>query len=371
MKVSSKNIVTAFLQKADIEINGKRAWDIQIHNPKFYARVLRDGTVGLGEAYMEKWWDCEKLDLFFEKLLRANTTELPNWQLFLTKFKARLFNVQSLKNAKKSIEVHYDLGNDLYMSFLDPYNQYTCGYFENTDDLIEAQEKKLDLICRKLQLKKEDSVLDIGCGWGGFAKYAAEHYGCRVTGVSLSDEQIAYAKEFTKGLPVTILKQDYREMTGQFDKVVSVGMIEHVGYKNYRSFIGKVAHLLKDDGLFLLHTIGRNNSVTMANPWINKYIFPGGMIPSLKQISGATERLLILEDLQNFGLYYVRTLLAWEESFRKNYASLPVEKYDEKFYRMWRYYLLSCAGGFKARHMHLWQFVFSKGNLKDMYISIR
>ncbi|MFA4817388.1 MAG: cyclopropane fatty acyl phospholipid synthase [Parcubacteria group bacterium] len=371
MKISSKNITTAFLQKADIEVNGNRDWDIQIHNPKFYTRVLKSGTMGLGEAHMEKWWDCERLDLFFEKLLRANTTELPNWQLFLTKLRARLFNAQSLKNAKKVAKNHYDLGNDLYMSFLDPYNQYTCGYFRDTSDLNEAQEKKLDLICRKLQLKKDDKVLDIGCGWGGFAKYAAEHYGCQVTGISISDEQIAYAKEFTKGLPVIIQKQDYREMTGQFDKIVSIGMIEHVGYKNYKAFMKKVASLLKDDGLFLLQTIGRNNSVTMANPWIDKYIFPGGMIPSLKQIGSAAENLLMIEDLHNFGLYYYKTLLAWEENFRKNYSSLPSKKYDEKFYRMWRYYLLSCAGGFKSRHMHLWQFVFSKGKLKDMYISIR
>jgi len=360
--------VINYFKKAGIGINGTRSWDIQVHNPKLYARIFKEGTLGLGESYMEKWWDCERLDLFFEKLLSLTANEHPNWQMLMTKLRAKLFNVQSLNNAKKSVQKHYDLGNDLYLSFLDPYNQYTCGYFENTSDLNEAQEKKLNLICKKLQLKKEDSVLDIGCGWGGFAKYAAEHFGCHVTGISISDEQIKYAKDFTKGLSITIEYMDYRNMTGKFDKIVCVGMFEHVGYKNYRLYMKKVASLLKDDGLFLLQTIGRNNTVTMANPWIDKYIFPGGMLSSLKQIGEATENLLMLEDFHNFGLYYYQTLLAWEERFRKNCHSLSQE-YDETFCRMWRYYLLSCAGSFKARHMHLWQIVFSKG--KNMYVSIR
>jgi cyclopropane-fatty-acyl-phospholipid synthase len=369
--MQAKSIIERILKKSDIEINGLREWDIQIHNPRLYSRVLKHGTLGLGEAYMEGWWDCKRLDLFFEKLLRANTKEFPNWQILMTKLRAKMLNMQSLNNSKKVAKEHYDLGNDLYQSFLDPYNQYTCGYFENTDELNEAQEKKLDLICRKLQLKKDDKVLDIGCGWGGLAKYMAEHYGCHVSGISISDEQIVYAKEFTKNLPVEILKLDYRNTAGKFDKIVSIGMLEHVGYKNYRKYMQKVASLLKDDGLFLLHTIGRNDSVTMANPWIDKYIFPGGMLPSLKQLGHATENILILEDFHNFGQYYANTLAAWEQNFVRNYYTLPKEKYDEKFYRMWRYYLLSCMGSFKARHMHLWQMVFSKGKLKEMYIPVR
>ena len=362
--------VINYFKKAGIEINGTRSWDIQVRNPRLYARIFKERTLGLGEAYMEKWWDCERLDLFFEKLLSVDITEHPNLQMFLTKLRAKLFNAQSLGKAKKAIQKHYDMGNDLYLSFLDPYNQYTCGYFEGISDLNEAQEKKLNLICRKLLLKKEDVVLDIGCGWGGFARYAAEHYGCHVVGISISNEQIKYARDFTKGLPVIIEHMDYREMTGKFDKIVCVGMFEHVGYKNYRLYMEKVASLLKNNGLFLLQTIGRNNTVTMANLWIDKYIFPGGMLSSLKQIGEATENLLILEDLHNFGLYYYQTLLAWEKNFRKNYHTLS-DKYDETFYRMWIYYLLSCAGSFKARHMHLWQIVFSKGKLKNMYTSIR
>lgn len=368
--VVAKKIITDFLKKANIKVNGTRSWDIQIHNPRFYNRTLKEGTLGLGESYMEKWWDCKRLDLFFEKLLISRTEERPNFQIHLMKLKAKIFNMQSLKKSNKVAEKHYDLGNDLFMSFLDPYNQYTCGYFKNTSDLNEAQEKKMELICQKLQLKKGDKVLDIGCGWGGFAKYAAEKYSCHVTGITISKEQIKYAKEFTRGSSVTIKYEDYRHTQGKYDKIVSIGVIEHIGYKNYRAYMKKVSSLLKEDGLFLLHTIGRNNSVSMANPWIDKYIFPGGMSPSLKQIGEAAENCLILEDFHNFGLYYTKTLLAWEKNFRRNYSLLS-KKYDEKFYRMWRYYLLSCAGAFQSKHMHLWQFVFSKGKANKVYESVR
>jgi len=279
-------------------------------------------------------------------------------------------NLQTKKGSKKVAEQHYNLSTKLYMSFLDAYNQYTCGYFKNTDDLNTAQEQKLQLICSKLQLKKEDRVLDIGCGWGGFAKFASEHYGCHITGVTISKEQAAYAREFTKGLPVTIKEIDYRNIEDEYDKVLICGMIEHVGYKNYRALLKIVNKVLEKNGLFLLHTIGNNTSVIFTDVWIGKYIFPNGMLPSLKQITTAAEGLFILEDLHNFGQYYDPTLMSWFANFDKNWTVIAKD-YGERFYRMWKYYLLSCAGMFRARDAQLWQFVFSKRGILGEYYPVR
>ncbi len=281
-----------------------------------------------------------------------------------------LTNQQTRIRSKKVAQEHYDLSPELYESFLDPYNQYTCGYFKDTNNLNEAQEKKLDLICRKLQLSDRDKVLDIGCGWGGFAKYAAKHYGCHVTGITISDEQAQYAREYTQGLPVEIKLIDYRDLSEKYDKILVCGMIEHVGYKNYRTFMKVVHNALKDDGLFLLHTMGGNHSVRGTDPWINKYIFPNGMLPSIKQIGKSIEGLLVMEDWHNFGTNYDKTLMAWFENFHKGWPNLK-DKYGNRFYRMWKYYLLSCAGSFRARRIQLWQIVLSKHGVPDGYISVR
>jgi len=319
---------------------------------------------------MKKWWDCNKLDLFFEKIMEASINKRVNHHKWLLKLKSILFNLQSTLRSKEVIDKHYDLDYELFSTFLDPYNQYTCGYFKNTTDLDTAQIQKMDLICKKLQIKPGEKVLDIGCGWGGFAKYAAEHYGCHVTGITISEKQAEYARQFTKGLPVTILKQDYRELKGKFDKIVIAGMIEHVGYKNYRKLIKIVNNCLKEDGLFLLHTIGQNHTSTHGNPWVNKYIFPNGMTPSVKQITTAYESIFTLEDWHNFGLYYADTLMAWDEKFQKNWPKIAPE-YSETFYRMWRYYLTSYAAAFKTHQLQLWQIVFSKGGDKKVYESVR
>ena len=369
---NEKEVVQNILKKAGVEINGDHPWDIQVHDERLYRRVLVYGSFGLGEAYMEKWWDCERVDLFIEKILRsgqyANAKTLP---LVLLTVKATLLNLQSRIRAKEVIERHYDLGNDLYLSFLDPYNQYTCGYFLETDNLNEAQEKKLDLICRKLQLKQGDNLLDIGCGWGGFAKFAAEKYKCRVVGITISDEQLKYARQYVAGLPVEIRKMDYRDLSGEkFDKITMIGMIEHVGYKNYRRVMEIVNESLGDDGLFLLHTIGQNVTSTSGNPWSDKYIFPNGMLPSAKQLAKASEGIFVMEDLHNFGPYYHDTLRAWDANFHKNWTNIE-NRYSETFYRMFRYYFNSFAGAFKSRRIQLWQIVFSKGTSDRVYESVR
>lgn len=374
-----KNELQELLLSADIRIGGDRPWDIQVHNEGFYRRVVRELALGLGESYMDGWWDCKNLDQFFHRLLSSDVDKKVqrNTTIILSHLLNRFFNIQSRIRLKKGVGATYDRGIDLFMSFLDPYNQYTCGYFNNTDDLNKAQELKLDLICRKLQITSKDHVLDIGCGWGGFAKFASERIGCKVTGISISKQQLEYARKFCSGLDVELLEMDYRDlMKGsfreKFDKIVVVGMIEHIGYKNYRNFMRIVSHCLKKEGLFLLHTIGSNVSSrsTDTNLWITKYIFPHSMTPSMKQISAASENIFIIEDVQNFGLYYDPTLMAWANNFEKNWDTIK-SRYDERFRRMWRYYLLSCAGAMRARHDQLWQTVFRKKEATTMYMSVR
>ena len=370
MSLFKKQIQKA-LSEVDVIIDGTRPWDIKVSDERLYRNIILRGSIGLGEAYMNDWWNSEDLPGFFYRVLRGRLHvkyKAPGTDLFHAF--SNIFNRQSVERSLMVVEKHYDLGNDLYMSFLDPYNQYTCGYFKNTTDLNVAQEQKLDLICRKLQLKKTDRVLDIGCGWGGFAKYASEHYGCHVTGISISDEQIKYAKEFTKGLPVDIFKMDYRNLTGMYDKVLICGMIEHVGHKNYRKLMEIVAEHLEDNGLFLLHTLGGNFSGIDTDPWTDKYIFPNGIMPTMKNIAEATDGLFVAEDWHNFSVYYENTLLAWHENFEKSWPKLS-GKYSEKFHRMWTYYLLCYAGAFRARDNQLWQIVLSKGGLLGGYESVR
>lgn len=358
---NGKNILEQLLEETGIRINGHDRWDIQVRDDRFYARVLNDGSLGLGESYMEGWWDCPRIDEFICRLLKGNLEKKIRRKLrtLLSYLSARIFNLQSAARAGIIARRHYDLGSDLFLSFLDYYNQYSCAYFQETDDLTEAQRKKLDLICRKIQLRRSDHVLDIGCGWGGFSRYAAEHYGCTVTAVNISEEQIRYAKEHCKHLPVTILHQDYRAIQGNFDKIVSVGMFEHVGQKNYRTFLEVVHRSLKKEGIFLLHTIGGNVSRVNCDAWINRYIFPNGMLPSIAQIGRAAENLFVIEDVHNLAPHYKKTLMHWHERFQEAWSGLS-DKYDPIFKRMWEYYLLSCAGAFCARYIQVWQIVMTK-----------
>jgi cyclopropane-fatty-acyl-phospholipid synthase len=344
-----------------ITINGNSPWDMHVRDERIFPRLLQDKSLGLGESYMEGWWDCRQLDEFFCKILTAGLERKikDSFKFLVPVLSAMLFNMQSKIRSRAVAERHYDLDDELFMSFLDPYNQYSCAYFDGTEDLNEAQLKKMDMICRKINLSKDDNVLDIGCGWGGFAKFMAGRYGCKVTAVNISEKQINYAREFCKDLPVEILKCDYRDLRGSFDKIVSVGMFEHVGAKNYRTFMKTVHRCLKDTGIFLLHTIGSNESMIACDPWINKYIFPNGMLPSISQISKAVEGLFVTEDLHNLGPHYEKTLMAWHANFQNAWTTLK-KKYDEKFKRMWDYYLLSCAGAFRARSNQIWQIVFTK-----------
>jgi cyclopropane-fatty-acyl-phospholipid synthase len=369
---SARSFVEKLLTKADVTVGGNRPQDITAHDDRLFNRVIRYGTLGLGEAYMDGWWDANALDVFIDTVLRARLNKVIeiNFASILTIAKAFLFNLQANSRAFVVGEKHYDLGNDLYEAMLGKRMVYTCGYWKNATTLDEAQEAKLDLVCRKIGLKKGDRILDIGCGWGSFAKYATENYGASVVGVTVSKEQAVLAQEHCKGLPVEIRVQDYREVNEKFDHIVSLGMFEHVGVKNYRTYFEVARRCLKEDGLFLLHTIGDNISRVTSDPWITKHIFPGGLVPSAAQITRATERLFVMEDWHNFGADYDTTLMAWFQNFDAAWPSLK-EKYGERFYRMWKYYLLSCAGAFRAREIHLWQIVLSKNGVPGGYTSVR
>ncbi len=368
----NKTFAKNALLQADIKIDGDKPWDMTIHNPKLYSRILQQGSLGLGEAYMDGWWDSPSLDQFFCKLLRAELDKKVtlSWPVLFSILKAKLINLQSKDRAFEIGEHHYDLGNDLFTLMLDKHMIYSCGYWKNAKNIDDAQEKKLDLICQKLQLKPGMSMLDIGCGWGGLAYWAAKNYGVNVTGITVSKEQAKFAQEFCKDLPVKIVVQDYRDLNKTFDRIASVGMFEHVGCKNYKEFM-KVAHrCLKDDGLFLLHTIGSDTSVSSSDPWIGKYIFPNSMLPSVAQISNTIEGLFTMEDWHNFSADYDKTLMAWFDRFNNSWDTIK-SKYDDRFYRMWKYYLLSCAGFFRARKIQLWQIVLAKNGVPGGYDSIR
>ncbi len=366
-----KQQISELLTHADVKINGDRPFDIRVNDERFYGRVLSQGSLGFGESYMDGWWDCEQLDVMIHRVLGANLEKkIQPWRMAWPYLKARFINLQTKNQAFDNGQAHYDIGNDLYERMLDKRMVYTCAYFKDAQTLDEAQEAKLDLVCKKIGLKKGDRVLDIGCGWGSWAKFAAEKYGASVVGITVSKEQVALGQERCKGLPVEIRLQDYRDVNEPFDHIISLGMFEHVGYKNYRDYMAVAARCLKDGGLFLLHTIGGNTSTTSIDPWIEKYIFPNAMLPSVKQISAAAEGLFVMEDWHSFGQYYDLTLMAWYKNFHARWPEIS-QKYGERFYRMWRFYLLVCAGSFRCRKNQLWQIVFSKHGVSGGYKSIR
>ncbi|MFS3513152.1 cyclopropane fatty acyl phospholipid synthase [Citrobacter braakii] len=350
------------LSQADIRINGSRAWDIQLHHAGFFKRVLQQGSLGLGESYMEGWWDCERLDILFCKILKAKLDQqMPgNLKDILRIASARLFNLQSRSRAWIVGKEHYDIGNDLFALMLDPHMQYSCAYWKDATTLDDAQNAKLKMICEKLQLKPGMRLLDIGCGWGGLAEYAARHYGVAVEGVTISKEQQKMAQQRCEGLDVKIRLQDYRDLDKHYDRIVSVGMFEHVGPKNYDTYFSIADRCLKPDGLFLLHTIGSNKKGMSVDPWINKYIFPNGCLPAISHIAEASESRFVMEDWHNFGSDYDKTLMAWHERFNQAWPELS-SRYSATFRRMFNYYLCACAGAFRARDIELWQVLFSRG----------
>lgn len=369
---SAKRLIEQILAQAGIEVNGRNPWDITVRDDRFYRRVLFDGSLGLGESYMDGWWECDRLDEFFSRIIPTNPERKikGSVKLLYLGLRSRVFNLARKSRAYQVGRKHYDTGNDLFEIMLDRRMCYSCAYWDETNDLDDAQEAKLDLICRKLGLKPGDRLLDIGCGWGSLVKYAAERYGVEAVGITVSAEQASLGRELCAGLPVEIRLQDYRDIDEPFDHVASVGMFEHVGHRNYRTYMRVVHRCLKDGGLFLLHTIGKHYTENTFDPWMEAYIFPNTLVPSMKQIAAAAETSFIVEDWQNFGSDYDQTLLAWFGNFDSRWQEIR-DRYDDRFYRMWKYYLLSDAGAFRCRSVQVWQIVMSKQGVPGGYRSIR
>lgn len=366
--------IRELLAEAGICINGDAPWDMRVLDSAVYRRILVDGSLGLGETYMDGLWEADRLDEFFYRLLRYDLNEkVHGWnrlRLLGAVLRQWLFNPQSRRRAFQVGERHYDIGNDVFEAMLDPTMSYSCAYWANADNLADAQRHKLELICRKLELRPGERLLDIGCGWGGLAHHAATHHGVEVVGITVSQQQLQFARQRCAGLPVRLELVDYRDLGGQFDKVVSVGMFEHVGPNNYPIYFETVRRVLANEGLFLLHTIGDYATAPTTDPWIEKYIFPNGKLPSARQVTEALERRFVIEDWHNFGPDYDHTLLAWWANFEASWPRLR-SRYDQRFYRMWKYYLLSCAGFFRSRQGQLWQLVLSKRQRAKTYRSVR
>jgi cyclopropane-fatty-acyl-phospholipid synthase len=369
-ETSVRERLSELLSYADIQINGTRPWDIRVHDPRFF-QVVFAGSLALGETYMDGWWDCDQLDELVFRFRRHNLEQRFNIGADVVQVvRAQIMNLQ---NRARSYNVGYrvyDGALELFQNMLDSRMAYSCAYWKTAQNLEEAQEAKLDLACRKLHLQPGMKVLDIGCGWASFVKFAAERYQVEVVGCTVSREQAEYGRKICQGLKVDIRYQDYREVTGSFDRIFSAGMFEHVGYKNFRTYFQLASRVMKPDALFLLHTIGGNKSLKALDPWIDKYIFPNALMPSAQQICTAVEGLFAIEDWHNFGADYDKTLMAWFVNFDKYWPKIK-SQHDEKFYRMWKFYLLTCAGLFRARKNHLWHIVLSKNGVLGGYESIR
>lgn len=367
-------LIQALLASAGVAIDGSEPHDIRVHHRRFYDAVLSQWSLGLGNAYVYGDWDCEQLDQCIYRLLSANLDEkiqgTARLRAAVSALRSRLFNLQSIERAYHVAQRHYNLDNRLFACMLDSRMIYSCGYWERARDLEDAQVDKLDMILQKLELRPGERLLDIGCGWGGLAAHAARHYGARVVGLTVSSEQQALAQAHCQGLPVDIRLQDYRDLNESFDKVVSVGMFEHVGQKNYGRYFDVVRRVLVPEGIFLLHTIGSHVTTESTDPWIDKYIFPNGKIPSALEITQALEGRWIIEDWHNFGQDYDRTLLAWYKNFLQAWPELS-QRYDQRFFRLWSYYLLGCAGYFRARQGQLWQLVLTQRERQGTYRSLR
>ncbi len=355
------------LAAAGVRLNGPEPEGITVYDPAFFRQIAFRGTIGFGESYMEGGWDSRALEECLEKLLRYDLDETEgHLSKTLRMLIGRLINRQSPRRAFVIGRRHYDRSLALFEAMLDSRLLYSCGYWKTAQTLEEAQEAKCDLICRKLDLKPGLELLDIGCGFGGFARYAADRYGVSVHGITVSRDQYDYACKQSGGRPLRFDLMDYRNLKGSYDRIVSVGMFEHVGAKNYRRFFQTVRRVLRPDGLFLLHSIGGNRSRTRTDPWIERYIFPNSLVPSAAQITQALEGLFVLEDWHNFGADYEKTLRAWHQRFEAAWPDLA-SQHDPCFHRMWRLYLLASAAEFKLRKLQLWQLVLSPHGVPGGY----
>lgn len=359
------------LASVDVRVGGERPWDITIHHPDTAARVFSDGSLGMGESYMDGWWDSPRIDELLLRILQGHLDDrVGKARVIALHLLDRLVNRQSPQRAWQVGRAHYDLDHRIFEAMLDDRLNYSCGYWARATTLDQAQTDKLELTCRKLGLRAGMRLLDIGCGWGSLMGYAAEHFGVTCVGITISTEQAQYVRQRYAHLPVEVHLQDYRTFNDsgslRFDRIASIGMFEHVGHKNYRDFFSMALRSLDGTGLMLLHTIGRRRSDTAPDPWIDRYVFPNHELPSLAQITAACEGRFLIEDLENFGADYDRTLMSWHARLEAAWPALSGQ-HDERFRRMMRFYLLACAASFRARIDQLWQIVLSPSGVAGGY----
>jgi cyclopropane-fatty-acyl-phospholipid synthase len=375
-------LIRALTDRADVGFQGERPWDLQVHNPRLYGDLLNRGSLALGEGYVNGDWDCGALDVLFTRLLsqpacrQVAMGSQPLARLLgqAQQLAERWVNWQSCSRAHMVGQHHYDIDDRVYGAMLDSRRLYSCGYWQDAADLETAQLHKLQRICQKLELSPGQRLLDIGCGWGGLAVHAARHHGVEVVGITVSAQQASYCRDHSGELPIEVLLCDYRsdlvKQQGRFDRVVSVGMLEHVGRRNDRAYFEVVNAQLAADGLALIQTIGSHDTNRALDPWINTYIFPNGRLPSAQQLCHGFEPWFLLEDWENFGADYDITLLAWWRNFERAWPQL-MDELGDQFFRVWKYYLLSCAGFFRSGQGQLWQVVLSKKGSGKSYRSIR
>jgi len=361
----SKKLLTELFAQADIQIGGNRKGDLIVHDDRFYDRTIRYGDLGIGEAYMDAWWDCDGVDVLATKFIKADLQNISKKQLpFIMHYLKIILSGNGRKG--KAFEVgehHYDMSTEIFEYMLDKTMAYSCAYWKDAENLEQAQENKLDVICKKLGLREGMTVLDVGCGWGSFAHYAAKNYGVEIVGITVSQEQQRYAQKRCENLKVDIRFQDYRDITEKFDRIVSIAMLEAVGKRYYKTFMKSMSQCLNDDGLLFIHSIvAQTHQGPSDARWLDTYIFPNGELPSLAQILKASEKLFVIEDTHNLEGDYDRTLGEWHKNFLNNWDTLK-ENYDERFFRMWVFYLLICRGIFRSRLATVWHIVFSKNGL--------
>jgi len=377
-QASVPSSLKAISSAADIRFDGQRPWDLQVHDPGLFSDLLQRGSLALGEGYVAGLWDCDQLDELITRLLQVRANQPLSLRAALTaaleRAREQLLNPQSLARAFRVGRQHYDIDHRVYQATLDRRLVYSCGYWKGVSSLEDAQLQKLERICRKLQLQPGQRLLDVGCGWGSLAAHAAEHHGVRVTGITVSAAQYLWIREHYGQLPIEVELCDYRSLpallSGRFDRIASVGMFEHVGPRNHETFFRCMRQLMDADGLLLLHTIGHGGRHGGTDPWIDAYVFPGGRLPSAVELCSASSPHLRLEDWENFGADYVRTLRAWWHNFQGRWPELQPQL-GAGFYRFWRYYLLSCAGYFRSGQGQLWQLVMSRPESSRVYRSLR
>jgi cyclopropane-fatty-acyl-phospholipid synthase len=347
--------VRDLLARAGVAVDGGRPWDIRVANPAFYRRALDGGSLAVGEAYADGWWEAERLDEFFHRVFKAGLHErlAPSPWSGWRSLAGRLFGRRGRTHAPEA------LGSDVFRAMLGRRMSGACAYWKDARALDDADEAALELACRKLELKAGMSVLDMGSGWGAFARYAAERHGVSVVGVDISQERVQLARELCKGLPVALRVQDYEEVRGRFDRVVSLGLMEHAGAGSCRAVMAAAARCLKADGVALIHTAARNRAAGPRERWPAAGVLLEDGAPALSRLAAAAEGLFVIEDVHNLGTHYAPTLLAWHENLARRWPGLS-GRYGDRLYRTLTFGLLSTAGRFRARQGQLYQIVMTR-----------